>query len=362
MIGSMWTFLVRLTVTFSVVTGFFVEFHESIPRIRRTRLESTLEDIERDVRRYLEVRDELQLESPTSIEVSEAGQVLEMLRPSGWNRDTEKEELERRSDKRLPKSPHPLNYIELTRHGFEDLIMPIMELGGPHLVGGQLGIVWEEAIDEPWDVSLKPVRTESYAFDNRGSLRLGSSLESEIAASGDLIDMKAVKARIANMTSNGEAALVMTRSPNGEDYEESRRGRVKIKYVAPPRGNRFRLRGLDRLYLVVTLASESLAHGRASLGFVASHPLGGLEERIVAAAGVLGTAFTAAAIVSAGLAYVRASKAGLPTDIWAIRALFGGPNVLLDLERATTASPAQSCPPSSGIESGAREVEQEVDG
>ena len=73
-------------------------------------------------------------------------------------------------DNRTPITPHPLSFIELERHGFEDLVLPIIEYGGPHEVGARVGVVWSDPKEERLEVdeSLRPKRIESSAFDIEG--------------------------------------------------------------------------------------------------------------------------------------------------------------------------------------------------
>ena len=69
-----------------------------------------------------------------------------------------------------PITSHPLSFMELERHGYEDLVLPIIEYGGPHEVGVRIGIEWEDPIEEKIqiDESLRPKRVESTAFDIQG--------------------------------------------------------------------------------------------------------------------------------------------------------------------------------------------------
>ena len=75
-----------------------------------------------------------------------------------------------KGDNRMPISPHPLSYSELERHGFEDLVLPTVEYGGPHRVGTLVGIEWADPREEKLqiDESLRPQRVESHAFDLQG--------------------------------------------------------------------------------------------------------------------------------------------------------------------------------------------------
>ena len=110
----------------------------------------------------------------------------ELLRPSGFYRDEDEQKAKLRDevrkgpmgrtdrvlqmDNRMPILPHPLSFMELERHGFEDLVLPIIEYGGPHNVGVRVGIEWDDPIEEKVQVdeSQRPKRVESNAFDIQG--------------------------------------------------------------------------------------------------------------------------------------------------------------------------------------------------
>ena len=93
-----------------------------------------------------------------------------MLRPSGFYRDETPEEallreevrkgpmgrLDRilRPDSRSQKVPHPLSFSELKRHGFADLVTPVVDLGGPFEVGRIMGIEWVEP-EEDFEVRYR---------------------------------------------------------------------------------------------------------------------------------------------------------------------------------------------------------------
>ncbi len=110
----------------------------------------------------------------------------ELLKPSGFYRDEDEQKAKLRDevrkgpmgrtdrvlqiDNRTPITSHPLSFMELERHGYEDLVLPIIEYGGPHEVGVRIGIEWEDPIEEKIqiDESLRPKRVESTAFDIQG--------------------------------------------------------------------------------------------------------------------------------------------------------------------------------------------------
>ena len=146
--------LVVLVVMVAGVSGF--RTHRPMRVVGHTAPQATIASIEGELKQYLEARETMDLPPMSPIEATAAEQALAMVKPSGWNRDVEKEDFERRSDKRVPKQPHPLSFIELERHGFKHLIEPVMELGGPHKVYTAIGLDWlEPSEEERWDPALK---------------------------------------------------------------------------------------------------------------------------------------------------------------------------------------------------------------
>ena len=155
--------------------------------------DSSLNSLQIKLNEYLVAKEKMNLGPLADKEINEIEIALEAVKPSGFYIDEEKKDFEKRSDNRIPKKLHPFSYIELRRHGYENLIYPVMELGGPHVVGELLGIAWSEPQNKKWDETLRPIRKESYAFDITGDLRLGGVLQEDIATMGDLIDMKQLK-------------------------------------------------------------------------------------------------------------------------------------------------------------------------
>lgn len=164
-----------------------------------------LDDYRRRIDEYVQARKDMNL-PPISISYAnkDATNGLEMLQPSGFFRDETPEQARIRAEKkkgpmarferivaadcRIPKQPHPLSFIELERHGFSDLISPIVELGGPHEVGRLVGLDWIEPEEEEYEVdeSKRPKRVESYGLNIRGSLALGASFEEKMEAAEQL--------------------------------------------------------------------------------------------------------------------------------------------------------------------------------
>jgi hypothetical protein len=164
-----------------------------------------IDDYRRRIDEYVQARKRMDLPLISDPKVRrEATNGLEMLQPSGFFRDETpaqariREEKKRgpmarferivAGDSRIPKQPHPFSFIELERHGFSDLISPIVELGGPHEVGRMVGLDWIEPEEEEYQVdeSKRPTRIESYGLNIRGSLALGASFEDKMEAAEQL--------------------------------------------------------------------------------------------------------------------------------------------------------------------------------
>ena len=169
---------------------------------KRVSAKSSWADIETEINNYLDYKRALSLAgsalSPSDMDdIGSYDNPLAMFIPSGWYKDNDAIDLRKRSDKRLPTEFHPLSYLELRACGFEHLIDIIIEFGGPMVVGEKIGILFVEpkrVYKE--DESLRPVRTESFALDMRGSLQLGQSLDDKLEAAAQL-DLGKIKANMA---------------------------------------------------------------------------------------------------------------------------------------------------------------------
>jgi len=62
--------------------------------------------------------------------------------------------------------------VLLRQLGYDDLVEPIMSLGGPLEVGKLMGLDWTPR-KQMFDERLRPKRVDSYALDIAGSLLLG---------------------------------------------------------------------------------------------------------------------------------------------------------------------------------------------
>ena len=183
----------------------FLSHSQYYTPVTPTRLYSaSIEDYRRRIDEYLSARTRMKLSPITESALKRAAggesSGLDMLQPSGFYRDETPEKARFREEKRrgpmarferivaadarIPKQPHPLSFIELERHGFSDLISPIVDLGGPHEVGRMIGLNWIEPEEEEYEVdeSKRPKRVESYPFDMKGSLALGGAFEEKMEA------------------------------------------------------------------------------------------------------------------------------------------------------------------------------------
>ena len=131
---------------------------------------ATVDDIRADISTYLAARSAVNI--TLSNDYVPVNNPFDMLKPSGWYKDTVALDLQRRTDRRIPKVSHPLSYVELQRYGWGNLSLSIMELGGPLVVGEQVGVEWQAPEPEEWDEALRPVREETYALDVAGSLQV----------------------------------------------------------------------------------------------------------------------------------------------------------------------------------------------
>lgn len=74
--------------------------------------------------------------------------IISTFKPSGWFKDKVAIDLAKRADKSVPKTNHPLSFVELKKFGFEYLTESVMQLGGPFIVGEAMGIEWTQPDDK----------------------------------------------------------------------------------------------------------------------------------------------------------------------------------------------------------------------
>ena len=126
--------------------------------------------------------------------------IVPELKQTGWYRDPREEDEKKRFDKSAPLVSHPLSFRELEKYGYSHLVKPILELGGPYLVGEAVGYIWVEPTFEV-DESRRPERKESYAMDMNAELSVGSSLDGKLEKAAEL-DLNKLKRDIENKRRN----------------------------------------------------------------------------------------------------------------------------------------------------------------
>ena len=257
---------------------------------------------------------------------------FDFLKPSGWHKDEAEIDFQRRADTRIPKEQfrHPLAYVDLKRFGFEDLIEPIIERGGPVIVGDELlGLNWKPE-KEVWDQSLKPTREETWALDMRGSLMLGGALEDKLAAAESL-DLESLK-RESKVKEELRSKLAIPAETigEGEDYlSKNRTLTKKFKIEKEMKGDSFSLTVPQRAYFLFVSALFAFAFGRSSQDL----EFQGIEQLIENCR----VFFFTAALANLGscvFCAVEARKREKGVVMWAAKGLLGGPLVLSQIRDA----------------------------
>ena len=113
------------------------------------------------------------------------GDIVPELKQTGWFRDPREQDEKRRFDKTAPLVSHPLSFRELEKYGYGDLVKPILEFGGPYVVGSAIGYEWEDPTFE-LDESKRPERKESYAMDIEADLSVGSSFDEKLEKAAEM--------------------------------------------------------------------------------------------------------------------------------------------------------------------------------
>jgi len=272
------------------------------------------------------------------------GNPLEMFKPTGWYKDRAAIDLKSRSDSRIPVQLHPLSYLELKRHGYEELIESIMDLGGPFEVGKALGIEYVEPIIEKReeDEIFRPVRQETFALDMRGSLLLGDALSDKLEAAAN-IDMNSLKLKIAEKKDNEKNIVDGTYSNNNKyngddiDYSNVKKTPLKKKWVAPKvdpiqKSERFSLDNLQRGYLLAPVFSFAVGFGRASGEVIEKGYGGDIFVIIHDACSSVTVGMFIATIASTLLVIKDAQEKGRNLFVWAAKSILAGPFVLQEIK------------------------------
>ena len=123
------------------------------------------------------------------------GDIVPELQQTGWFRDPREQDEKKRFDKTVPLVSHPLSFRELEKYGYGDLVKPILELGGPYVVGSAIGYEWEDPTFE-LDESKRPERKESYAMDIETDLSVGGSFDEKLEKAAEM-DLGKLKEELA---------------------------------------------------------------------------------------------------------------------------------------------------------------------
>mmetsp|Transcript_25619 Transcript_25619/g.36750 ORF Transcript_25619/g.36750 Transcript_25619/m.36750 type:complete len:336 (+) Transcript_25619:3-1010(+) len=271
---------------------------------------------------------------------------LAMFKPSGWYKDAVALDLEARSDKRVPRTLHPLSFIELKKYGYEDLSPIIMELGGPYVVSDLIGFDWKEPElpQEVWDEDLRPRREEFYALDFRGSLLLGGALEDRLslAENLDLEDLKSQIAEVArsnssNLNSNfkDNANFIYNSSPRKSKSTNSDSLIEEMDKMDST--ERFNLLPNQRIYLVTLTAMFALGFGHASQDFHSilmdiNPKSADVVQYVSDAAKVLSIVLITSSAISAGLSLQLSQNLFRKQELWFLKSLLSGPTALSQLK------------------------------
>lgn len=284
------------------------------------------EVLKQRLEKYLEKRNTTAAEA-----VEEAFRpAFDFLKPSGWHKDEVELDFQRRADGRIPKEQfrHPLAYVDLKRYGFEDLIEPIIERGGPVVVGEELlGLNWKPE-KEVWDQSLRPTREETWALDMRGSLMLGGALEDKLAAAESL-DLERLKqeARLKEEL-RSQQSIAPESAGEGEDYRSNSRALTKkFKLEKTAKGDRFSLTVPQRAYFLLVSALFAFAYGKSSKDLA--------SQGIVENCRVIFPVVALANLGSSAVCAVEASRREKNAVMWAAKGLLGGPLVLSQMRKAS---------------------------
>ena len=258
----------------------------------------------------------------------------------GWFKDEYELSLQSRSDISAPLVVHPLSYLELEKYGYGRLSDGIVEHGGPYEVGRLISLDWAEPVLElePEDPRFRPVRTETFSLDMSGALSLGSGLEDRLSAA-EALDMAVLKEAVARRGQlQGPGTSRIRRENDGPNYSSSSSGSSSSSsssssstsgsMQAPQSASqeRFSLDTNQRVFLVLVLASFSVAHGRATNDIVDSEAL-----KSTMAVFSLALGYTSL-FSSVACAYLSRTSQRSPL-LWGIMGALGGPSVVRDLRR-----------------------------
>jgi hypothetical protein len=242
-----------------------------------------------------------------------------------------------------PRSTDPLSYGELKKYGFDDLVDPIMDLGGYVVVSNALNI--EVA---PLPVRKKTAMAPLNLVDEAAGLCVGLALEEKIAASLAARPKAAVAlsneakqqppqkgvetgsvAAVLKLYDEGGAPPVMKRALQEPPavYERVTPAKpVEVKPVKQP----FELGLGQRAYVVGAAAVVALAWGHASSDAVAT---GLFTPSLVDTCRALSLGVAVGNCGSAILSVRLSLERGRAVPLWLFKSVLAGPMAISELSR-----------------------------
>ena len=277
---------------------------------------------------------------------------LSMFKPAGWYRDENALDLAARSDSKVPRILHPFSNVELEKYGFEDLCLPIIELGGPYIVGNMVELDWvePELPPEVWDESLRPVRKEFYALDFRGALSLGEALEDRLSLAENM-NLEEVKAELeASKIRNVSTSSLSSYSNANYIYNTNQLTKKSSSYsptesaIIVDYSDRFNLAAPQRVYIVVASFLVAFAWGHASQDLVSnvvdsSSSPSGVLSTVIEVSRILSLLAAACSVLSAISSLSISKDKNRNQAVWLSKSLLAGPLALAELRSLPSKSP-----------------------
>lgn len=223
----------------------------------------------------------------------------------------------------LPSLVDPLSYGELRRLGFEDLVDPIFDLGGYVAVSLQMGISVAPLPPPKPAPDMGLIREEEAP-----GLALGAALDERMAtASASRGRLASAKSRVGDFDMRGmpdaPGRYSKVKSKSAKEAEKAAKEDATIRLAQP-----LEIPLAQRTYAIVVAASAALGWGHASPLAVSSGILG---AGVIDLSQFLSCGLIVGNALAAVLAVQAASKYGRKPQIWAFKAVLGGPLTLLEL-------------------------------
>ena len=296
------------------------------------------------IKEYLKARESKIIKSnPEDKSLTPQYDFLSMFKPAGWYRDKNAIDLAARSDSKVPRILHPFSNVELEKYGFEDLCLPIIELGGPYIVGKMVELDWvePELPPEVWDESLRPVRKEFYALDFRGTLSLGGALEERLSLAENL-NLEELKAdletsKLRNVSTSptspyGNANYIYnTNQPKQRPSYSSTGTAYSATGGIIDYSDRFNIPAPQRVYIVFASFLLAFAWGHASQDMLLSSSDGVLSTAVEGAR-ILSLSVPVAGVLSAATSLSASKDKNRNQAVWLSKSLLAGPLALAELK------------------------------